>query len=263
VVAAKRLAAAHEANMVSIDPRAGISSWHALENSQDKQGGFDDAQEYFASRQRLLELEQTIDFDHTCRMNATPLEKRVDAIVRRLKRRDAEDVYGRAATRKDGLGQNHARFAGDHFLSNVDLINKSRLFKVAKQMPKGGHLHIHFNSCLLPNVLLDIAKEMDRMFITSTIPLTSRDSLRECEIQFFMLRPEKEIPGNLFSSKYEKGSTMRFQDFLQEFPKRFDGQEADRWLESKIMFEESEAHNILQTAAGYVSLKMTTSETKH
>jgi adenosine deaminase CECR1 len=253
VAAARRLVDAHEANMLSIDPRAGIGSWQTLKNPPGEQHAFGGAEEYFASRERLLKLEQTLDFDHKCRMEASALERRVDSIIRHLKRQDTEEIYSRAETRRDVHGQRHPRFAGDHFLSNVDLIHSTQLFKVARQMPKGGHLHIHFNSCLRPNVLLDIAKGMDRMFITSTLPLVDRENLRDCEIQFSMLKRDKETPGNLFQADYVRGRTMRFRDFLEQFPAQFSGQSADAWLESKIVFEESEAHNYLQTASGYVS----------
>lgn len=255
--AAKRLVDAHEANILSLDPKAGIDSWHTANDSPDKQSAFSDAKEYFASRDRLLALEKTLDFDYQCRIEATPLESRVDEIIRYLRRRDAEEVYSRAETTTDELGQQHPRFAGDHFLSNVDLISKTRLFKVAKQMPKGSHLHIHFNSCLLPNVLLDIAKGMDRMFITSTLPLVSRDNLQNTEIQFSMLRPGKDTPGDMFRASHQTGQTMLFRDFLDQFPKHFDGQSPDSWLQNKIVFSEAEAHNHLQTAAGYVHFHQT------
>jgi adenosine deaminase CECR1 len=47
------------------------------------------------------------------------------------------------------------------FLSNVDLINKTELLKVVKKMPKGAHLHYHFNSCLRPEFLLEQARGRD------------------------------------------------------------------------------------------------------
>lgn len=220
----------------------------ALQNPDTR--ALDKEEEYFASRERLLGLEQTLDFDYTCRTEATDLERRVESIFRYLRRRDWEEIYRCADNRVDKLGQRHPRFAGDHFLSNTDLINETRLFKIAQEMPKGAHLHIHFNACLLPNVLLDIAKEMDRMFITSTKPLMNQEDLRDCEMQFSILSQGRENPGSLFHPNYERGQTMRFRDFLDRFPEQFSGQSAIAWLQSKIVFAEYEAHNYLQTAAG-------------
>lgn len=208
---------------------------------------------YQAAKEGLLQAERARGFDYNCSVQATDDERRVDAIIHRLRQRDAELVYGRAAPRTGYGGQQHARFAGDHFLSNVDLIAQTDLFKVAQQMPKGGHLHIHFNACLKPSVLLDIAKEMDRMFITSDMPLVPDDdfeSFKRCELQFSILTPDKEKPGNLFSRDYTPRQTMRYRDFLDQFYNYFSGQKVDDWLYGKLVFDEDEAHGMLQTACG-------------
>ncbi|KAH8745809.1 hypothetical protein F5883DRAFT_702165 [Diaporthe sp. PMI_573] len=146
--------------------------------------------------------------------------------------------------------QLHSRVPADHFLSNVDLIPHTDVFQVARRMPKGAHLHIHFNACLLPNVLLDIANTMDRMFITSDLPLTERINYDRCEIQFSILSPEKEKPGNIFDTAYQSRATMSFRQFREEFPNHFSEVTVDRWLEQKLVFHEEEAHNSLQTTHG-------------
>ncbi|EOO01313.1 putative adenosine amp deaminase protein [Phaeoacremonium minimum UCRPA7] len=128
-------------------------------------------------------------------------------------------------------------------------------------MPKGAHLHIHFNACLLPNVLIDIAKDMDRMFITSNIPLIQKENYDKCEVQFAILSPEKENPGDLFDPSYINRQTMRFKDFIDEFPKYYPEQCIRKgindenswvkdWLIDKLVFNAEEAHHWLQTVNG-------------
>ncbi|KAJ4177457.1 hypothetical protein NW755_013837 [Fusarium falciforme] len=210
--------------------------------------------DYFKLRQSIVTCERTLDFDHPCRRGATPDERRADAIIQELKRRDEANVYEKAPSRTGYGGQLHPRFPGDHFLSNKSLIDQTDLFAVARRMPKGGHLHIHFNACLAPHVLLNIAKDMDRMFITSDLPLVSDDdcsNFDRCEIQFSLLSPEKETPGNLFSATYKARQTMKLSRFLEMFPQIYTkGATADEWLLEKLMFHEEEAHNSLQTACG-------------
>ncbi|RBR23281.1 uncharacterized protein FIESC28_03864 [Fusarium coffeatum] len=211
--------------------------------------------DYFRLRQKFVAREKALDFDHNCRMRSTSEERRADAIIQKLRRKDDESVYGQAAPRTGYGGQQHPRFAGDHFLSNKDLIDQTSLFKVAQRMPKGGHLHIHFNACLAPQVLLNLAKEMNRMFVSSDVPLVADNNhinFDRCEIQFSLLSPEKETPGDLFSYGYKPRQTMRFRDFLDEFPGYYkkDSTGVDEWLLEKLMFDEEEAHNHLQTASG-------------
>ncbi|KAF5658197.1 CECR1-like protein [Fusarium heterosporum] len=212
-------------------------------------------EEYFKLRETMAAREKMLDFDHNCRTRSTPEEKRADAIIQRLRREDEQNVYTKASSRTGYGGQQHPRFPGDHFLSNKDLIDQTILFKIAQHMPKGGHLHIHFNACLAPQVLLNLAKEMDRMFITSNVPLVSDDdhtNFDRCEIQFSLLSPEKETPGDLFSHGYQPRQTMHFREFLDKFPFYYskDSTSVDQWLFEKLMFHEQEAHNHLQTASG-------------
>ncbi|OAA50227.1 adenosine deaminase [Beauveria brongniartii RCEF 3172] len=214
-----------------------------------------DVDRYMEDRSQLCEAEASIGFEHRCRVRATSLEKTVDGILHRLRGLDKKQVYDAAEARPGHGGQRHPRFAGDHFLSNVDLIHKTHLFDVARHVPKGAHLHIHFNACLPPDVLLGIAKSMERMFITSNLPLiedNGRENYSKCEIQFSLLSVDKEnaAPGNLFSAQYQPRQTMKFTTFLEQFSRHCPGVDAEEWLLAKLVFSEDEAHGALQTAAG-------------
>ncbi len=210
-----------------------------------------DADDYDRQRREILSREDTFAFDYRCKANATDLEKRVNQIVQNLRRRD-QAVYDSAEPRRGYGGQLHSRFPGDHFLSNRKLISETAIFDVARHMPKGAHLHIHFNACLLPHVLLDIAKDMDCMFITSDIPLIPDHhyvNYEKCEIQFSILPPERRKPGDLFSPQYEARQTMGFRRFRREFPRHYK-KPVDDWLLGKLVFHEEETYGCNQTAHG-------------
>jgi adenosine deaminase CECR1 len=214
---------------------------------------FADADDYFRQRAEIDRRERTLGFEHACTAKASAKERRAAAILQRLRGRDDAAVYAAAAPRTDPRGQSHARRAGDHFLSNVDLVERTAVFEVARRMPKGAHLHIHFNACLPPDVLLGVAKTMDRMFITSDVPLTAADDyagFRACELQFSLLRPGDERPGDLFDAGYEARRTMPFRAFLERFPERYPRCGVDEWLRRKLVFSEDEAHDALQTSYG-------------
>ncbi|GAO13340.1 uncharacterized protein UV8b_00681 [Ustilaginoidea virens] len=212
-----------------------------------------DAAEYLAARCQLVRQEKKLDFDSRCRDRATPLEQKVDDVIRRLRKQDEQTIYNAASPRRGFAGQQHKRFAGDHFLSNRELIDQTALFDIASHLPKGAHLHIHYNACLPPSVLLDIAKGMDRMFITSDVALVPDNdfaSFDSCELQFSITSPDREKPGNLFSRDYKPRQTMRFDDFLRQFPSERHHLGAEAWLLDKLCFHEEEAHGLLQTADG-------------
>jgi adenosine deaminase CECR1 len=249
VVAAQRLVRVLDGNAAALSP---VKSHHP-EAAATLSSSATTA-EYLALRASLLERERKLDFDFRCRAGATPLEARVDNILQKLRRLDDALVYQKAEPRRGYGGQLHPRFPGDHFLSNTELISQTRLFNVAKMIPKGAHLHIHFNACLLPHVLLDLAKEMDRMFITSSLPLVpdnDYESFDKCEIQFSILTPEREDPGDIFSSGYRARQTMHFRDFLAKFPAHYPKDPSpDKWLMDKLVFHEAETYHAPQTATG-------------
>lgn len=214
-----------------------------------------DIESYFAAREQLQEAESQLAFDHRCRQQATALEKKADAVIHRLRRIDNERVYASAAKRTGHAGQQHRRFAGDHFLSNLDLIPKTALFDVARHIPKGAHLHIHFNACLPPEVLLGIAKTMERMFIMSSHPLlpdAGFENYTQCELQFSIMCQDREgqQSGDIFSPDYQPWGAMRLSDFLRRFKEENSEADVDEWLIEKLVFNEDGAHGLLQTASG-------------
>ncbi len=195
--------------------------------------------------------ESSLGFDSSCTKNATPLEVRANEVLQQLKKDDVARFYETAPKQRGYHGQEHPRFYGDHFLSNADIIEQTQLFALCRAMPKGAHLHIHFNANLLPDVLLGIARGMKRMFIWSNIPLDRGEAFDLCRIQFSIMSEEavtEKGVGNPFGSNYQGGCVMQFQQFRGAFP---GGEEAaDTWLQSKLVFQEEEAHNLLQTADG-------------
>ncbi|KZL86414.1 adenosine amp deaminase, partial [Colletotrichum incanum] len=215
--------------------------------------------EYFRQRIETIKHEKSLAFDFRLAELASPKEIRANAIVQCIKDEDQRLVYNAAEPRQGWGGQKHPRFPADHFLSNVDPVNNTKLLHIAVRMPKGAHLHIHFNACLQPHVLLGIAEKMDRMFITSDKPLppvgdgrTDEDvqnALYLCEIQFSILPPEKETPGNILSPNYKTRHTMKYSQFPKDFPEKH-SVDPQEWLRSKLVFQESEAHSVLQTVQG-------------
>ncbi|KAL1838958.1 hypothetical protein VTJ49DRAFT_2030 [Mycothermus thermophilus] len=207
--------------------------------------------EYDELRQQATLYETALGFEHTCASRASPLEVQANEVLQQLRRDDVARVYDAAPKRRGYRGQEHSRFCGDHFLSNVELIEQTQVYALIRAMPKGAHLHIHFNANLLPSVLLDIAKDMERMFIWSNIPLDRPEAYHLCRIQFSIMNDDavrQKGEGVPFDPEYQGGTVMQFGQFRRAFPGGEDA--ADRWLQSKLVFDEEEAHNLHQTAEG-------------
>lgn len=220
--------------------------------------------DYQKKREELRKREAALGFEYQSASTASDKEKRVNQILQDWKRDDDENLYASEPPRKGWGGQMHPRFAGDHFLTNKALINRSRVLRMAQRLPKGAHLHIHFNACLQPHVLLRIASKMEHMYITSDLPLLAENdhhNYKRAKIQFSIMA-QTASTGNLFDEDYrDRSGAMKFKEFIADFPRQYQpasssphshGNEnaALAWLEEKLVFHEKEAHGVLQTVSG-------------
>lgn len=200
---------------------------------------FTTVQNYEAARASLIARENSQAFDGRAVATASDLEKRANELVGAIRKADEKDVYGAL---RDRHGRQRA--VADHFLGNVDLINQTELLKVARRMPKGAHLHCHFNSCLRPEFLLEHARGRDSMYIRSTCPLSSEQAMQQAEISFLVQAPQPEGV-NLFNEDYIAQSWMRYPRFCEAFQGGIEA--AEKWLIWKMLLNEEEVHNTYQT----------------
>ncbi|KAI1742962.1 hypothetical protein F4680DRAFT_457033 [Xylaria scruposa] len=141
-------------------------------------------------------------------------EARANALIARMKMED------------DALFKAHSLSSGHHFLHVRDLLRETLLFQVARMVPKGAHLHLHFNSTLLPGVLLGYAKDMVNMYIWSDHQLLTDSDLRNCKLEF-SLRNLKQVRMEMHAKALESDDTS-LQDSLAEAEKLSDEDEKVR-----------------------------------
>lgn len=229
---------------------------------------FESPEEYNAARRDLQLAEKAVAFDHDVVATASKTERLAVDLVRKI---IAYDLAQARSNTIDSTGQTaQPRIPGDHFLGNVDLINKTELMKVAKRMPKGAHLHIHFNSCLPAKFLIQQARNIDAMYIRSTKSLTTPQNCADSRISFMVMTRheathvkgsdglETETPlGNVFDANYVPNQWMLYKEFQQAFllvdenQVSLEGTEgAETWLERKMIITEEEAHGTQQTGKG-------------
>jgi adenosine deaminase CECR1 len=221
----------------------------------------DNMDEFNIARDLLIKKEKSLGWDADAIATATLDEQKACGIVDCVREYDDKNTYS------------ESRNPGGHFLGDLDFINHSELLKVAQAMPKGCHLHCHYNACLPPQFFIEQAKHVKAMYIRSSISLTSEENKAAAEIQFTVFRPPKpatsganpdeqwtENNDDVFRDGYAYDISpgaptkhlgwMPYQDFLEKFA----GGEraAEDWLGSKLIFTEEEVHGIRQTRDGYV-----------
>ncbi|KAI1366438.1 hypothetical protein F5Y08DRAFT_327330 [Xylaria arbuscula] len=108
----------------------------------------------------------------------------------------------------------HDLSSGQHFLHVRDRLEDTRLFQIARMVPKGAHLHLHFNSTLLPGVLLGFAKDMVNMYIWSDRRLITEGDFRECKLEF-SLRNLGQVREEMRTKATEAGDSSMCQRLAQ------------------------------------------------
>ncbi|KAH9877903.1 hypothetical protein J1614_003120 [Plenodomus biglobosus] len=248
---------------------------------------------YTEAHRKLLKLEAQDAWDQEARprdLSRSPddqIEKRAATIIRAIREYERRVTFGNLAS--EAIPGKDTRDMGGQFLTNKERIDtESKLYEIAKMVPKGALLHLHFNAELHPERLLEQARDMKNMYIRSIRPLLTPEDLNETETVFMILDEDLVEPDvNIFSKDYPGGPTnwktdewkyrvwmpwAKFQDeFNKRFSKEYQQQEdtimfetpkscaepgqvtlhpAENWLKSKMVLSQEEAYGFTQTVNG-------------
>ena len=248
---------------------------------------------YTSAHDQLLRAEDETAWDRDARPRAASrskdnqIEQQAAAIIRAIREYERRVTFGNLPS--EALPGPDTQDMGGQFLTNKERIdNESQLYEIAKMVPKGALLHLHFNAELHPERLLEQARDMPTMYIRSIRPLQTQDDLNQTETVFSVLDPAMVEPNvNIFSPDYPGTATnfkldewkwrvwMPWSLFRKEFDKRFSKQwaqkgvtifmenptccaepgqvslsPAENWLKSKMVLSEAEAYGFTQTVNG-------------
>jgi adenosine deaminase CECR1 len=260
----------------------------------DPRTTFDDAlkdinlvNKYDKEHKQLLEREEESSWDCEARSNSDPIEKKAARIIWAIREYERANTFGNMPS--EAIPKQTTRDMGGQYLTNKERIdNESKLYEIAKLVPKGALLHLHFNAELHPELLLVRAREMKNMYIRSIIPLISESSFNLTEVVFSIMDPDKVNPdvdifhkdydGKSFNPKKENPTVWmlwwKFQDKFEagDFSKKYRQQEpetfqagrphscgdqgqmrlrpAENWVRSKMVLSQEEAYGFTQTVNG-------------
>lgn len=224
----------------------------------------EDSVEYKAKRRELLTEERACVWDAAARSHASDVEKKAQNVLFKIREHERidENLYGNLPS--EAVPDPRTRDMGGRFLVNKSSIERSEVFKIALRMPKGAHLHLHFNSELPAEVLFPHARRLtDTMFVRTTRPLCSESDFEEAEVVFNVL-PEDTPRADIFSSDYNPNwkdpgvvAWMRWCDFRNRFPAESkveerpeDLDDAECWTREKMIITVANAYNDRQTHNG-------------
>ena len=219
---------------------------------------------YRDDRSRLLQSERLTAWDAQTRSTASPEEMRAQNIVFQIREQERNDVEIFGNVPGEAIPAPTSLDMGGRFLVNASSIERSKIFRIARHMPKGAHLHLHFNSEVPAEVLLPETRKMiDTMFVRSTRPLCSQGDFDDTEIVFNVL-PKETRRADIYSPDYNpdwkdssNAAWMRWHDFRDQFPQDLnslapvkDLDNAERWVREKMIITTELAYHDRQTHNG-------------
>jgi adenosine deaminase CECR1 len=216
--------------------------------------------DYKSRRKLLISDDLNESWDAPARRRAKDNEIWAKEIIQLIRENERVGLFGNVAS--EAIPAPTTRDMGGQFLTNKDRIEKSKIFDIAKNMPKGAHLHLHFNAELEPDILIEKAIDNPHMFIRSTQPILVDKDFDDTEVVFSVMPATTEL-ANIFSVDYKpafrpKDSTkpwMKWSDFRSEYARQRGNQtgrpkKAEDWIKEKLIITEDEAYGVSQSCNG-------------
>jgi len=226
----------------------------AFESSIENVG--DSCKRFERSRKHILDKERVYGWDREAKESASEAERKAVIIVSRIREYERANLFGNIAS--ESIPGPETLDMGGQFLTNRNRIeNGSLLFKIAKEMPKGAHLHLHFNAELDSREFIVKARDLpDNMFIRSTRPLLSDEDYDDAEMVFNVM-PSNTPTADCFSHEYKPAwktpdakPWMKWSVFKKELAKRRPELDPETWIRNKMVLSEEEVYGISQTVNG-------------
>jgi adenosine deaminase CECR1 len=213
------------------------------------------AQSDYEERKRsILESENRDAWDAAARLSASAAEKRAQIIAFKIREDERVNLFGNVAS--EAIPTSDTRDMGGQFLTNKDRIKLSKIYRMAQEMPKGCHLHLHFNAELMePDDFIKQAQKNPNMYVRSTRPIVSDSDYDEAEIVFNVL-PSSTVEADIFDAGYrpefrKPGAKpwMKWSSFRAAFYSRR-SEDPEKWIRRKLVLTEEEVYGINQTTNG-------------
>lgn len=131
-------------------------------------------------------------------------------------------------------------YPGMMFTHAKGRMEKTKLWKIIKRMPKGALLHCHYEAMVDTDWLVDQVLETPGLHIEAGAPLTS-ENLSTTVFEFSYAESSEDPSPSIWSSSYQAHTQVLVKEASKTFPQG--GEEGFRkWLRSRFTFSSDNHH---------------------
>ena len=163
-------------------------------------------QKYLDGRDALIQQEKTQRSDSAFRDMLSPMAREASAIVSAIRFEEQQTLWNHEY--EDGLAKEDgvAVYPGMMFSMAKERMERSKLWRIVRRMPKGALLHCHLGAMGDLNYLFQEALKEEGMCISSDIAITTEEEKATANLRFrYLPKPPADTP-SLWSERYEPHS---------------------------------------------------------
>ncbi|OTB09145.1 hypothetical protein M426DRAFT_51009 [Hypoxylon sp. CI-4A] len=197
-------------------------------------------QKYIQGREALIAQEEKQRSDASFKSSLSPIARRACDIVARIREEEKNTVW--TPQLEDALAQeteNITVHPGMMFSLSKERMERTKLWKIVRKMPKGALLHAHLDAMVDFNYLIDVLFDTPGMHLRADQPLTTAEARDAAKITFrFFKKPRTE--GNIWSNDYKPDTSISLSQAADAFP---DGGKPGfvKWLYSRCTLSRTDA----------------------
>lgn len=174
--------------------------------------------QYLSGRANLVTQEKSSRSDASFRSALSPIARKACAIVDRIRYLERDTVW--TANLEDEYAQetHQAVFPGMMFMLAKERMEKTRLWKIVRRMPKGALLHAHLDAMVDFDFLIRELLRTPGMHMSSDRSLAASEARVDAEVQFRFRKQESTDGPALWSPDYKPGTFILLTKMADEFP---------------------------------------------
>lgn len=199
---------------------------------------------HLEARQELIASEKQTRSDDEFRRSMSPIAVKACEIVSRIRAEERATIWRKHKNALDD--QDIELYPGMMFTLAKERMENTRLWRIAKRMPKGALLHCHMTAMVDLEYLFNVTLATPGMYFHAGEPLTSEDSLRTASVLFqYSKSAPQGSSASIWTSEYAANTLIPATVAADSFP---NGGRAGfiAWLKdrSSIIEKESLEHHL-------------------